>query len=237
MINEKMFISSHQSFWLGVAPMLSQFVKTRNPHLERITKPFNLTTGDNRGLIGELTFRLFAVSYQRSCKATELDEMEVRHCVERSVEFIQRFRAFSRQPVLHASLEGIDEASQLADRLVNFFNSEITDLKLWPVFPGCGWLDSGEGDVIGGSTLYEIKCGQSRIKGKDIKQILCYLALNYASNAYEIDRICLYNPRTGLVLRCMVDSLCRDVAGVAAPLLLGDIVEYVSEPSWTLEGV
>ncbi len=237
MINEKMFISSHQSFWLGVAPMLSQFVKTRNPHLERITKPFNLTTGDNRGLIGELTFRLFAVSYQRSCKATELDEMEVRHCVERSVEFIQRFRAFSRQPVLHASLEGINEASQLADRLVNFFNSEITDLKLWPVFPGCGWLDPGEGDVIGGSTLYEIKCGQSRIKGKDIKQILCYLALNYASNAYEIDRICLYNPRTGLVLRCMVDSLCRDVAGVAAPLLLGDIVEYVSEPSWTLEGV
>ena len=217
--------------------MLSQFVKTQNLRLECFSKPLNLTTGDNRGLIGELTFRLFSTSYWKSCKVTELHKSEVQLCVEQSVGFIQRFRAFSRQPVLQTSIEGINEASKLANQLLDFFNSEKTVLELWPVFPGCGWLDSVEGDGLGGSTLYEIKCGQSRIKGKDIKQILCYLSLNYASKKYDIRQICLLNPRTGLVLRCSVESLCHDISGAPASILLGDIVEHVSEPSWTLEGV
>ena len=139
--------------------------------------------------------------------------------------------------MLQASLEGIDEASQLANRLYDFFDSVESQLELWPKFVGCGWLDSVEGDGLGGTILYEIKCGQSRFKGKDIKQILCYLALNHASKTYVIDRICLLNPRTGLLLRCTVDSLCRTISGATAPELLGDIVEYLSEPSWNLEGV
>ena len=237
MINEKTFALSHQSFWLGAAPMLSQFIKSQNLHIERFSKPFTYTTEDNRGLIGELTFRLFATSYKKSCNTKELQKSEIQHCVEQSIKFIQRFRAFSRQPELQASADGIDEASQLANILLDFFNSEKTALKLWPEFPGCGWLDSVEGDGLGGSTLYEIKCGKSKIRGKDIKQILCYLSLNYASKTHDIDQICLFNPRRGLVLRCTVDSLCKEISGATSPVLLGDIVEYISEPSWASEGV
>ena len=217
--------------------MLSQFVKVQNMQLERFCEPFNLTTEDNRGLIAELSFRLFAAGYRSSCKVAELNKSELRLCIEQSVEFIQRFRAFSRQPVLEVSSEGIGEASLLAGRLLDFFNSEKTVLTLWPKFPGCGWLDSIDGDGLGGSTLYEIKCGQSRLKGKDIKQILCYLSLNYASKEYDIEQICLFNPRTGSIFRSTIDSLCHGISGTTTPVLLGDIVEYISEPNWILEGV
>ena len=237
MITEKAFIFSHQSFWVGVAPMISQFTRLQNLTIERFLPPFHMATDDNRGLIGELTFRVFSVAYKRSCRGTDLIESEMQLCVKNSVDFIRRFRAFSRQPMFQPSDEGVDEACQLADRLIDFFCKEKVNLKLWPQFPGCGWLDSVEGDGLGGSTLYEVKCGKSRVKGKDIKQILCYLALNYESKLYKIDRICLVNPRTGTVFRCTTDALCRGVSGTAPSVLLGDIIEYVSEPLWFLEGI
>lgn len=237
MINENTFASSHKSFWLRVVPLLSQFVKNQNTQLERFRGPFNYATGDNRGLIAELSFRFFASGYLNSCKVAELHKSELQLNIERSVEFIQRFRAFSRQPVLEVSAEGVREASLLADRLLDFFYSEKTALKLWPKFPGCGWLDPVEGDGLGGSTLYEIKCGQSKLKGKDIRQVLCYLSLNHASRAYGIKQICIFNPRMGTVFRCTVDSLCLGISGTTSPVLLGDIVEYISEPNWLLEGV
>lgn len=237
MINEKTFALSHQSFWLGATPMLPQFIRLQNFHSERFFEPFTFTTENNRGLIGELTFRIFAASYKRSCNTKELQDFEVQSCVDQSINFIQRFRALSRLPALETSTEGINEASQLATVLLDFFNSEKKALQLWPKFPGCGWLDSVEGDGLGGSTLYEIKCGKSRIRGKDIKQILCYLSLNYASDAYDINQICIFNPRRGLALRCTVESLCQEISGTPSPVLLGEIVEYISEPSWVAEGV
>ncbi len=237
MINENTFASSHKSFWLRVVPILSQFVKVQNTQLERFYKPFNSTTRDNRGLIAELSFRLFAASYQASCKVAELHEAELQSCIKQSIDFIHRFRAYSRQPELEITSEGLSEASKLADRLLGFFSSENTSLKLWPNFPGCGWLDSIEGDLLGGSTLYEIKCGQSKLRGKDIRQILCYLSLNHASKVYEIKEICIFNPRIGTVFRCTIETLCLGISGTTGPILLGDIVEYISEPNWFLEGV
>ena len=237
MITEKTFISSCQSFWKEIAPMLSQFVRRQNLKMERFRTPFDTTSDDDRGLIGELVFRLFCACNEKSCRNMDLEEIDIRNCVDESIKFIWRFRAFSRQPKLYASELGIDEARDLASRLLEFLNSEKVSLQTWPKFSGCGWLDTVEGDVLGGSTLYEIKCGQSKIKGQDIKQLLCYLALNYASNEYQIDRICLVNPRTGLVFRCTVDSLCHGISGTTTPVLLGEILEFVTQPRWNLEGM
>ena len=85
-----------------------------------------------------------------------------------------------------------------------------------------------QGDGLGETTLYEVKCGQSRVRGKDLKQVLCYLALNYASRMYSIEEVAVLNPRRGIVLRSTVESLCRNIAGTSAAELLGDIVAYVS---------
>ena len=63
------------------------------------------------------------------------------------------------------------------------------------------------------------------------------LALNHASRMYSIEEVAVLNPRTGIVLRSTVESLCRNIAGTSAAELLGDIVAYVSAPRWALEGV
>ena len=143
MITEKAFVSSHQSFWHSLTPMLSQYVRTQNMQLERFVKPFCETSTDDRGLIGELAFRLFVTSYQTAGGIAEVDGESIELCVEQSVEFIQRFRAFSRKPKLRVDEEGISEALGLAQQLEKFFSEENTTLNVWPKFPGCGWLDFG----------------------------------------------------------------------------------------------
>ena len=237
MITEKAFASSHQSFWTEVAPMLSHFVAKQDAYARNVWGPFSQVTHDDRGLIGELSFRLFAAGYGTGCAVDDLTSQEVARCVEQSVGFIRRFRAYPRNPVLNASAEGLEEASYLASRLQEYFKTEETSLRLWPAFRGCGWLASVQGDGLGETTLYEVKCGQSRVRGKDLKQVLCYLALNHASRMYSIEEVAVLNPRTGIVLRSTVESLCRNIAGTSAAELLGDIVAYVSAPRWALEGV
>ena len=180
---------------------------------------------------------MFAAGYGKGCAVDDLTTQEVVRCVEQSAGFIRRFRAYPRNPVLNASAEGLEEASYLAGRLQEYFKTEETSLRLWPAFRGCGWLASVQGDGLGETTVYEVKCGQSRVRGKDLKQVLCYLALNYASRMYSIEEVAVLNPRRGIVLRSTVESLCRDIAGTSAVELLGDIVAYVSGPRWALEGV
>lgn len=237
MITEKAFALSHRSFWAEIASLLSYFVKKQDAYVESVFEPLRRVTADDRGLIGELATRLFAAGYEKGIAPGDLSPGEIQHCVGESINFIQRFRAFPRQLTLTASAEGKEEAKCLANRLRGFFGLRETRLRLWPEFPGCGWLDSVQGDALGARTLYEIKCGQARVRGKDLKQILCYLALNYASKTYPIDQIGLINPRTGVVLGCTVESLCREVSGRTAPGLLADIVEHVSTPRWGVEGV
>jgi hypothetical protein len=60
--------------------------------------------------------------------------------------------------------------------------------------------------------------------------VLVYCALNFASGAYEIARICLVNPRMGVFLDEPIDRLCGELAGRPASDVLADIVQFVSDP-------
>jgi hypothetical protein len=75
-----------------------------------------------------------------------------------------------------------------------------------------------------------VKAGERGFRGSDIRQMLCYCALNFASKKYEIEDLCLVNPRSGRYITATVEYLCMRVASRSAAEVLADIVEYVSEP-------
>jgi hypothetical protein len=64
----------------------------------------------------------------------------------------------------------------------------------------------------------------------DVRQTLLYCALEFAAKAYDIRDICLVNPREGTYFTESLIHLCDLVAGRSATEVLGEIVEYVSEP-------
>lgn len=139
-------------------------------------------------------------------------------------------RIFQAPPV-QITVEGKKEALLLAGRLTSYFSAKPWQtLNPKPFFPGCGWIDDAEGDVLGNHTLFEIKAGERQFRSADIRQLLCYCALGFSAKLYDIDSVCLLNPRSGTFFQDDLETLCQRIAGMSAADVLGEIVNYVSEP-------
>ncbi len=155
----------------------------------------------------------------------------VNKSVEETIGYIASLSVASQVPVVPIRRGGIAEALILATALLSFFRSHSWRIFITtPFFPGCGWLDDAEGDVLANETLIEIKAGDRLFRGIDLRQILCYCALNFSAKSYEIEGICLLNPRSGTYFGDDLEHLCQQTAGTSATNVLGEIVNYVSEP-------
>lgn len=231
MITEKAFVLRHNAFWHRLLPMAPAYVRTMNVSATEFARPVSAATDDNRGVVNELAFRLFAAALLQRCAPGELDATSVQAHLQESLKFIQRFREYNRQPVGAPSEMAIAEAVQVAENIGQYFAAQHTEVPLvWPKFAGCGVVDECSGDAIADEALVEVKSGGGPFRGRDVRQVLCYAALNFANKRWDLRRFCLVNPRRGVFFGEDVDKLCRETAGASAVEVLSDIVQYVSEP-------
>jgi hypothetical protein len=121
------------------------------------------------------------------------------------------------------------EVVEITDRLRRVFDFSKS-IVLRPMFPGCGYVDASEGDVIFGSTLYEVKTVNRPIRSSDIRQTITYAALNAASTSeqFEIRAIGLFNPRRGLVFDFELEHVCSEISGRPAQELFEVIIQALS---------
>jgi len=121
------------------------------------------------------------------------------------------------------------EVEAITNRLSSFFDfSRSTVLR--PKFPGCGYVDASEGDVIFGSTLYEVKTVDRSVRSGDIRQTITYAALNAAStsNRFDIRGIGLFNPRRDQFFDIEIEQVCSEISGRSSQELFDVIIEAVS---------
>ena len=115
-----------------------------------------------------------------------------------------------------------------AGQLRKFFEAQKAAIILRPTFKGCGFVDASEGDVISGKTVFEVKTVERPFRSNDIRQVVTYAALNFASKQFEIANIGLYNPRRGLYCDLELDYVCSEISGRPAQELLSLIVQAQS---------
>jgi hypothetical protein len=120
------------------------------------------------------------------------------------------------------------EVNEFTRRLLKLFLSENKTSIVRPMFRGCGYIDSSEGDVINVRTLYEIKTVDRLFRSHDLRQVITYAALNYASKQFEIERVGLFNPRSGYVCEFPIDEVCREISGISGDEFLARLVNVVS---------
>jgi len=231
-ISEKQFAISHAPFWHQLLPMAEEYVRTRNRELGRFAPPLASTLpSDTRGVVNELGFRLFVAGLAHPGPIRALPTETVEGCVRGSLRHIRGLREHGRTPVPDPTPEQIRESGTLAERLGVFFRKAVQEPVVpFPVFRGCGWLDECAGDIFAERTLFEVKAGDRNFRSIDLRQVLTYCALNFASKTYEILRVCLVNPRLGLFLEEPIERLCRELAGLPLTEVLSEIVQFVSEP-------
>jgi hypothetical protein len=235
--SEADFSTSHSSFWNALLPMADSYVRAQNENLHSFAVPArSLAPAEQRGVVNEAAFLMFEEAVRVSAPPHMLPSSAMSGFISRAVEYVRRFR--NPTQVLLEDLSPIAEweAISIAARLFTFFAEEMNEtsesvgIVVRPPFPGCGWLDRAEGDALSGSTLYEIKSGERHFRVADFRQVLCYCALDHGSHSYGIDKIVVLNPRAGKFIREDLSSLCYKISGMSPPDLLGEIVNYVSEP-------
>jgi hypothetical protein len=237
--SEKQFAVSHAAFWHSLMPMAEEYLRTRNRMLTHYAPAIqSLLPAETRGIINELGYRLYVGSLELRVSVTELPEAFRLLCFEGAVGYVHSLGEFETTVPVPPLQESIQEATHLGSNIARFFTHamvrtrfKIQTVGVAPSFPGCGWLNSSVGDFLSSKLLIEVKAGDRNFRGIDLRQVLIYCALNFASKTYDIAHICLLNPRLGVFLGEPLERLCQEISGRAASEILEDIVQFVSEPS------
>lgn len=198
MISEIKFIRDYTSFWRTISPLSEDFVRQINLSvLNRYESELHSISITSRiALINEVGFEIFSRCREKNLQPNMIPLNEVLEIAAKVSFYISQLRNGAPLFKEKMAIEEINEAQELASRLLKFFQ-KFEKIMIKPRFLGCGRLDSCQGDIIADNILYEIKSGNRPFKSVDLRQLLLYLSLNHYSKQYEIQRLGLYNPRKG----------------------------------------
>jgi len=126
------------------------------------------------------------------------------------------------------SREERDYAVEIANRLDSFFKHRVGAIAARPKFRGCGFVDTSEGDVISGRTLFEVKSVERGFRSADIHQLITYYSLAVAAGENRIRYLGLLNPKKGVSFEIEIEQLSREIAGVSASDLTNEVIRAIS---------
>ena len=232
MMDAKQFANLYSAFWQTFTPSCELFVRDLNLFgYKRWEAPLENPTRDVRSsLCAEYAFSRFSIEHRLRKSGVGADS-------GRDIHRLAWEEATGR--LAFYALQGLDletpfskneqkDAVRLSGRLKRFFTKDWCTMTMRPRFPGCGYVDMSEGDVLDGPTLYEVKAVNRMFRSIDLRQLLTYAALNWSANNFEIDRIGVFNPRRGIFFEYALDEVCIGVSGNPPEILLPEIIETIS---------
>jgi hypothetical protein len=229
MISERRFSTTFTAFWNQALPRGDAFLRringTYSQYRTEIDSPSNVD-GDRRSIVNELGFRLFREGWKKQDITTQLVHNLYKNVQQYIAAIARREDKLIFSP---PSAQEIKESKEIAESLSLFFSrSKGTPLLFWPEFPGCGIIQQCKGDMLYGNTLVEVKSGDRTFRITDLRQVLTYCCLNFASRKYDLRFVTLLNPRRGVFYEAPIDELVTACAGVRAIDLFTDMVTFIS---------
>lgn len=231
MISERAFAHSFDSFWKELLPFLNpsfvsifneayehQLTDSDGVEIEVLPIPEGVEYPD---LIAEFAFRLARLAHHRalSFEQTEQSQELIEEAEAEALNLILRYD--NKLPTSTTGLTRIerDEGLRLAWRYQHLYRNFPANSKVdfCPQFPGAGFLDSCEGDLGIASCLVEVKTTVRKPSGKDLRQILIYLALSANAGKHHWKEFGIFNPRRGTLHRTEVDSFVLRISGGLPP--------------------
>lgn len=240
MISEKNVASDFSGLWAECLPLLTPaFVKVFNEaYSEDLTEiPFSnfsyvpiggeVTKHD---LVAEFAFCLAETAHNTKTpvEALQSDEDTIREIYDKAVIFLKKYQDESDNLLLSQS--EITESFQIAVQyryFLEYIGIEAAEFR--PKVKGAGFLGVCEADLTVDDTLYEVKTVSRNLSGKDIKQLLVYLALQHSTGDRKWSNGGFFNPRKALHYKFSVDHLIYRTSGGRSTIeVFQDIVDYLS---------
>jgi hypothetical protein len=212
--------------------MAEEYMRTINANTVRFARPAPSTAEtQKRGLINELAFLIAGEASRTSTSPYALTVESIVASTLEALAHVVSLRALNRKIVTILDEDDAMEARVLAGRLLYFLRTVFDPPVVFqPRFAGCGLVEACDGDVFAEATLIEVKAGDRNYRSIDLRQVLTYCALNFASKQRDIASVCLVNPRRGVYFLRSLDQICGAISGHSEATVLAAIVEYLSEP-------
>jgi hypothetical protein len=221
MISEVNFSRGYSSFWTEYLPWIIDYVNSINKGLiARVQSPISNTNDTiHRSINNIVAFALFK-------NVVKDNNHDVNLALAEAIEIIKNYPRNNLE-TYSLSKSYLDIILMQSERLLNRYKQK--SIEFYPQFPGCGIMESCEGDLYFENTLIEIKAGERGVLSSDIKQIIIYCALNWLSRTPKtISQIELYNPRQGILWESSVNDIILSISYLPAEDLFDQIGKYLS---------
>ncbi len=241
MISERDLAADFQGFWADLLPLLTPaFVKVFNEaymtplidDLGKTVKPIPIGAEQRHDLVAELAFNIATLSRKHHLSVESvLQDGEMRHTAsETSFALLRQYQHVTSEG--RAVTEGEwQEARGLAEVYGVFLGQRgaAAVVEFSPVIPGAGFLGSCRADLSVDQTLFEVKTVNRNIAGKDIRQVILYLALQAASGDRRWVSAGFLNPRRATWYEFSVDHLMhRTSGGRVTSEVFQEIIDFLS---------
>lgn len=233
MITVTQLSRNYPSTWKKTFPFLNRLVRKCNLQKKTFDDGvFSKSEPNRRALINETGFYLYKKMVEKKInnvsKLTQEDVSKVKYSAFSYIKSLD----FNPAQLTPLDEDEIKESKLIAKNLFNyFFYYEKGNLiTVSPHFSGCGFVSDCFGDVLAGTTLYEVKSGERDFRISDLKQILIYLTLNYSLHQNAIDQIGLVNPRLGNYIVLSVKDAIELASGQSTVDCFNELINFFDSP-------
>ena len=225
MISERQFARGFGGFWSELLPLQTpSFMRLFNEaYIEPVfdengveLNPVPISEdNENPSIVAEMAFRLAKKAYEsnsRVLNAAQNDEL-VQSAERAALSLVDSYEGVAVVDELcDAEREEAIEIARAYDSLISGYPAN-TDIIFSPRLCGAGFLNTCEADLVLGDTLYEVKTVNRNYSGKDLRQLIVYLALNYAQSSDPWTEAGFFNPRRSTVATFNVDTILYKLSG------------------------
>ena len=239
MISERQVAKGFQGLWSEVLPLLTpHFVHLfneayRTPLTDAVGEDSpEVPSGDDTdpAVVSEFAFRLVRLARQRGVRLSDVaqDEQLIADAQSEALALIREYERPKGGPPETLNASERSESLLLVHNYEIFLSSHAEEaIEFSPSIPGAGFVDSCAGDVSAGTSLFEVKTVKRNIAGKDIRQLLVYLALQAATGRRRWSDAGFFNPRRAHVYEFSVDKMIPLISGGRlASEVFEQMVEY-----------
>jgi len=227
MISERSFVSSFHDFWQELFPLLTpSCVHLLNigheEHLHdeggrKIDPVENNKETRDAAIVSEFAYHLAREAFLKNLSVRDaFDDVSIRHTAQvLAFELVNRYEGKNVLRGANLNAAELDEGLQLAFRYELFVRLQSGAKRCSFQIPikGCGFLQACAADLMIGDYLVEVKTVRRPLAGKDIRQLVIYLALGSVTPHYSWRYAGFFNPRRSTFYRFRVNELIDLISG------------------------
>jgi hypothetical protein len=222
MISARRFSQSFPGFWAELLPLLTpSFVHMVNENFISVV-PIALevpkaSEESDSAVIAECAFYLARMASERNVTAYELclESRLLNQALREALKEVSRFEGVEAPEPFPLTKPEWEEVVALTRNYQHFLwrKSSGRTVVFHPVVPGAGFIDSCEADLSVGESLFEVKTVNRNLAGKDMRQLIVYLALQSATGERQWSKAGFFNPRKAIFHEFDIDDLVPQMAG------------------------